>query len=194
MGKILFCDNSLYDLLNFRGDVIENYLLDGYEIVLVAPQTSMLTNKPTGLKYIPVQLNRSGMNPFHDLKYMWNLIKIYRKEHPDYIFHYTIKPNIYGSLAAKLCGIPSTAMIAGLGYVFDNKGIGCAVARKLYRFALKFSHKVMVLNSYNRDLVIEKKIATPEQVILLPGGEGINLDRFREQRYENFSDDSTAFI
>lgn len=179
MGKILFCDNSLYDLLNFRGDIIENYLLDGYEIVLVAPQTSMLTNKPTGLKYIPVQLNRSGMNPFYDLKYLWNLIKIYREEHPDYIFHYTIKPNIYGSLAAKLCGIPSTAMIAGLGYVFDHKGIGCAVARKLYRFALKFSQKVMVLNSYNRDLVIKKKIATPEQVILLPGGEGINLDRFK---------------
>lgn len=179
MRKILFCDNSLHDLLNFRGDVIESYLSDGYEVVLVAPQTSLLTNKQIGIKYIPIQLSRSGMNPFLELKYTWNLIKIYREERPDYIFHYTIKPNIYGTLAAKLCGIPSTAMIAGLGYVFDHKGFGCAIARCLYRFSLQFAQKVLVLNSYNRDLVIEKRIAKPDQVILLPGGEGINLEKFK---------------
>lgn len=111
---------------------------------------------------------------------MWNLFRIYKKEKPDYIFHYTIKPNIYGSLAARLCGIPSTAMIAGLGYVFNNKGIGNAIARWLYRFAMKFPQYILVLNWYNRDVVIEKRIAKPNQVLLLEGGEGINLAYFQE--------------
>lgn len=179
MKKILFCDNSLRDLLNFRGDVIENYFADGFEIVLVAPQTEEMLNNRNNIRYIPIVLNRSGMNPLNELKYLWTLMKIYQRERPDYIFHYTIKPNIYGTLAAKLCGIPSTAMIAGLGYVFDHKGFGCAIARCLYRFSLQFAQKVLVLNSYNRDLVIEKRIAKPEQVILLPGGEGINLEKFK---------------
>ncbi|MBM6736208.1 hypothetical protein H7U35_13460 [Mediterranea massiliensis] len=179
MSKILFCDNNLYDLLNFRGDVIENYVTNGYKVVLVAPKTMELPDNWKGIKYIPVKLNRSAMNPLSELKYLCRLIKIYYKERPDYIFHYTIKPNIYGTLAAKFCGIPSTAMIAGLGYVFDHKGIGCFIARGLYRFALRFSQKVLVLNSYNRDLVLEKRIAAPEQVILLPGGEGINLEKYK---------------
>lgn len=179
MKKILFCDNSLCDLLNFRVDVINSYAFDGYEIVLVAPSTTDFQNGIANIRYIPIYFNRSGMNPLSELKYMWNLIKIYRTERPDYIFHYTIKPNIYGTLAAKLCGIPSSAMIAGLGYVFDHKGLGTAIARFLYRFALKFSHKVLVLNTYNRDILIKKHIAKPNQIILLPGGEGINLEKFK---------------
>ena len=82
-------------------------------------------------------------------------------------------------MAARLCRIPSTAMIAGLGYVFNNSGVGNAIARALYRFAMRFSEHVLVLNAYNRDVVLEKGIASLRQLILLPGGEGINLDRFR---------------
>ena len=179
MAKILFCDNNLHDLSNFRGDVINYYVENGYEVVLVAPQTIKFLHNSANLLYIPIDLNRSGMNPLHELRYMWRLVEIYHKEKPDYIFHYTIKPNIYGTLAAKLCGIPSTAMVAGLGYVFDHNGIGSIIARGLYKFALKYSQKVLVLNNYNRELIIKKRIATPNQIILLPGGEGINLEKFK---------------
>lgn len=177
-GKILFCDNSLRDLINFRGDVINNYAADGYDVVLVAPLNCEYKPPYPNIRYIPVELNRSGMNPLKELLYMRMLYRIYCKERPDYIFHYTIKPNIYGSLAARLCGIPSTAMIAGLGYVFNNSGIGNTVARWLYRFAMKFPQHIFVLNRYNRDVVIEKRIAKPNQIILLEGGEGINLLTF----------------
>ena len=118
MKKILFCDNSLRDLLNFRGDVINSYATEGCDVILVAPKTCEYEGAKN-IQYIPVEMNRSGMNPFKELVYMWNLFRIYKQEKPDYIFHYTIKPNIYGSLAARLCGIPSTAMVAGLGYVFN---------------------------------------------------------------------------
>ena len=177
--KILFCDNSLRDLLNFRGDVINSYAADGFEVVLVAPETCEFRSDYPHVRYVPVELSRSGMNPLKELSYMRTLWGIYRRERPDYIFHYTIKPNIYGTLAARLCRIPSTAMIAGLGYVFNNSGLGNAIARALYRFAMRYSEHVLVLNAYNRDVVLEKGIASLRQLILLPGGEGINLDRFR---------------
>lgn len=176
--KILFCDNSLRDLLNFRGDVINSYADEGCDVILVAPKTCEYGGAKN-IRYIPVEMNRSGMNPFKELVYMWSLFRIYQKERPDYIFHYTIKPNIYGSLAARLCGIPSTAMVAGLGYVFNNKGIGNVVARRLFRFALRFPQHIFVLNAFNKALMLEKRIARPEQIIFLEGGEGINLSYYQ---------------
>ena len=177
--KILFSDNSLRDLINFRGDVINDYAVNGFEVVLVAPKTCDFTSQSTNVKYIPVDFKRSGMNPFADLRYMRSLWRIYHRERPDYIFHYTIKPNIYGSIAAKICGIPSTAMIAGLGYVFNKSGIGNLIARCLYRFAMRFPEHIFVLNTSNRDLVLDKHIATSRQLILLSGGEGINLNKYQ---------------
>lgn len=177
--KILFCDNSLQELINFRGDVINSYAADGFDVILVAPLNSDYKPLYPNIRYIPIELNRSGMNPLKELTYMKTLYTIYRKEQPNYIFHYTIKPNIYGSLAARLCNIPSTAMIAGLGYVFNNKGLGNFIARQLYRFAMCFPEHVFVLNKYNYDIILEKRIATRKQLILLSGGEGINLDKFQ---------------
>lgn len=180
MKKILFCDNSFRDLINFRGDVIYSYAADGYEVVLVAPHNADFQFPYSNVRYIPIEMHRSGMNPLKEWVYMNRLMKIFRVEKPDYVFTYTIKPNIYGSIAAALCRIPSTAMIAGLGYVFDNNGIGSRIARILYRYALQFPEHVLVLNSYNRDLVIEKRMARQEQVILLPGGEGLDLNKFKD--------------
>jgi len=176
--KIIFSDNSLRELINFREDVILDYANSGNQVVLIAPINRDYSPENQNIKIIPIEINRSGMNPFSDLKYLTQLLKIYRKEKPDYIFHYTIKPNIYGSIAAKIAGIPSTAMIAGLGYVFTNKGIGSRIARMLYRFAMRFPEKVLVLNDYNREVLISRKIVAPEKIILLKGGEGVNLSKF----------------
>jgi hypothetical protein len=176
--KILFCDNSLRELINFRSEVIHSYANQGDEVVLLAPRNSDYTPDSPRIKYVEVKLNRSGMNPVADFGYFVTLWKLYRREKPDYIFHYTIKPNIYGSIAAWLCGIPSTAMIAGLGYVFSTHGLRASVGRAMYRFAMRFPQHVFVLNEYNREMVVEKKICKAEKVILLKGGEGVNLELF----------------
>lgn len=177
MIKVLFSDNSLRELMNFRGDVIRDYVENGNMAVLVAPvnRNYAISN---GIKIIPVDISRSGMNPIVDIMYFMKLLKIYRTEKPDYIFHYTIKPNIYGSVAAAMLGIPSTAMIAGLGYVFTGNGPGSRLARLMYRFAMRFPEKIFVLNEYNRDLIIQKKIALHEKIVLLKGGEGVDLKKF----------------
>lgn len=177
--KIAFCDNSLRELLNFRGDIINHYAEKGDEVLIIAPRNIELDFGTPRIKHIPVKMDRAGMNPFNEIKYFLALRKIYKKEKPDYIFHYTIKPNIYGTLAARLLKIPSTAMIAGLGYVFGSKGIKAKVGRLLYKFALKFPEHVLVLNRYNKEVLEEKGWVSDRQMILLDGGEGVNLEKFK---------------
>lgn len=177
-SKIIFCDNSLRELINFRGEIINDYARNGHKVILIAPINSDYSLKEPNIRIIPIEINRSGMNPFSDLKYFLKLLAIYRREKPDYIFHYTIKPNIYGSIAAKISKTPSTAMIAGLGYVFTDNSLGSKIARFLYRFSMRFPEKVLILNKYNREVLIEKKIASDEKIILLKGGEGVDLTKF----------------
>lgn len=181
--NILFCDNSLKELLNFRGDVINHFASLNHNIVLVSPENYQDQDNKyqflDNVKFIPVDIDANGTNPINDLKYFIRLLKIYKKEKPDYIFHYTIKPNIYGTLGAKLLGIKSSAMIAGLGSCFSNNSLGNKLARKLYKRALKYSDKVLVLNESNRDFLTQNGFVDPNKIILLSGGEGVNLDKFK---------------
>lgn len=181
--KVLFSDNTLWGLLNFRRGVIQRMLDRGFEVVLVAPTDGMcdLTNVPNGAKYLPIELSRTGTNPLADWGYYKALKRIYKAERPDYIFHYTIKPNIYGTLAAKSLGIRSSAMVAGLGHVYTQGGIGNAIARSLYKRSMRYPEKVMVLNKANYDTLLERKVVMRDQLLWLEGGEGIDLSAFTPQ-------------
>lgn len=181
--KILFCDNSLQEALNFRGKIMAYYISMGYEVILVAPKNRDNIPASLRIKYIPIELHRSSMNPFKDWKYYCSLQKIYKSEQPDYIWHYTIKPNIYGTLAARKCGIHSSAMIAGLGYIFTKKGGISYLVRKLYQYALSFSDYVLVLNAYNYHY-LAKEIVHPQKLIHLKGGEGVELKHFQVHQHD----------
>lgn len=137
------------------------------------------------IKYLPIALHRTNTNPINEVRYFLNILMIYLKEKPNYIFHYSIKPNIYGTLAAKLCRIPSTAAITGLGYMFADNGIGAMFARILYKFAMLFSEHVMVLNKSNSQYLQDLGIVPSSKIILLSGGEGVDLMRFRPSGKEN---------
>ena len=177
--KLLFCDNSLKELVNFRGDVIENFLDKGYEIVLVAPDNQGDFRFRDRVKLYTPAVSRSGMNPIKDMRYLITLLKIYNRERPNIVFHYTIKPNIYGSLACRLNSIKSVAMITGLGYAFNHNDIRSRVARALYRFAMRFPERIMVLNESNQQVLVDSHIILPHKTVLLKGGEGRNLDHYK---------------
>lgn len=178
--KILFSDNTLWGLLNFRGGVIRYFADQGHRIVLVAPRDKLcdLSSLPQRVSYIPVSLSRTGTNPLVDLKYYRSLRKIYKTEQPDYIFHYTIKPNIYGTLAAHALRIRSSCVIAGLGHVYSAPGIGNTIARSLYKYAMQFPEQVMVLNQDNYNLLQNRHVVSPDKLLRLPGGEGVDTSRF----------------
>lgn len=178
---ILFCDNTLWGLVNFRGNVIKHFLAKGFNVVLVAPEkddSQMRTSVPSGIKYVPIEMGRTTTNPFSDIKYFASLLRIYHKERPDYIFNYTIKPNIYGSIAASLLNIRSCATMAGMGYIFLNDNIPAMIGRLLYRFGLRFPNHLFVLNEGNLEKILQQKLCSPKKIILLNGGEGVDLEKF----------------
>lgn len=193
--KLLFCDNTIWGLCNFREPVFRHFHERGHEIVLVAPAdegTQIKTRVPAYARHIPVHLARTGRNPLSDIGYMRQLYSIYRRERPDYIFHYTIKPNIYGTLAARLCGIPSTAMVAGLGYMFQKRNVTGRLALGLYRFGLHYARHVFVLNQGNRDTLLKHHIASEDKLVLLKGGEGIDTSIIKEGNTHR--GDKTTFL
>lgn len=187
--KVLFCDNSLRNFINFRGDVMQSFLQKGHEVVLIVPQ--MAGNEsvalPKGIRLYELQFNPNSINPIADIKFLISLWKIYRKERPNIAFHYTIKPNIYGTVAAKLARIKAVAMVAGLGYMFTDNSLKKRIGRGLYKMALRLANKVFVLNEANKKILLEQRFVTPKRVHLMKSGEGVNLQKFpyREKDFTN---------
>ena len=193
--KILFNNNNLFGLAVFRIDIINHFLSEGHEVILVSPKGNDEDMKkiPQQAKFIPINVNRTSTGIAENINYLRQLNKVLKTEKPDYMFNFTIKPNVYGSIAAKLQGIPSSCMIAGLGYAFAHNDFKSKVARALYRISMKYTQHIMVLNENNYKTVVEKKISSKKKIIWLRGGEGVNLDNY--PFYDNAADDmSFVFI
>lgn len=192
--KILFVANYMWDIYIFRGGLLKALVADGHEVVAAAPDNGRIDMEKAipGLKAVSITLNKRGINPVEDMKLTYDLYKLYKKENPDIIFHYTIKPNIYGTMAARMANKKSVAILTGLGYSFVKGGLISKVAIALYRFSLKFSKEIWVLNSDDKETLIENKIGNREKVFILPG-EGTDCERFRPLPMER-KDDRTIFL
>ncbi|MGL4566998.1 MAG: glycosyltransferase family 4 protein [Fusobacteriaceae bacterium] len=177
--KILFVANKLWDVFIFRGGIIKSLVEDGHKIKIVAPDDGRVdTGEILGAESIDIQVDKRGVNPLRDMLLFFQLLKIYRKERPELIYHYTIKLNIYGTLAARILGIKSIAVLTGLGYSFVQEGLVSKIAKALYKFSLKGAQEVWVLNSDDRDYLLREGIAPKEKLFILPG-EGVNTEKYK---------------
>jgi len=104
-------------------------------------------------------------------------LRFFAQERPDVYLGYTVKPNVYGSLAAHMLGIPVINNIAGVGVVFGKSGILVKIVRILYRLALGRSVKVFFQNNDDRQMFIADRLVRSEATDLLPGS-GVDLSRF----------------
>ncbi len=191
--KIIFVANKLWDIYIFRGRVIKKLVEDGHEIIVIAPDDGRIDmKKELGVKVIDIAVDKRGINPIKDLKLMITLLKIYRKENPDLIFHYTIKLNIFGTLAAKILNKKNIAILTGLGYSFVNKGLISTLVKILYKFSLMFPSEVWVLNNDDKLLLIEEKIVGKNKVFILPS-EGVDIKKYRPIISER-DDDKIIFL
>lgn len=179
----------------FRSDVIRSFECEGWRIVVVVPKStatdSRLKTVPKTWKLYTVDMAPNSTNLLGDIRYTAQLFKIYRKERPKVIFHFTIKPNIYGSIAARLARIPSVALVAGLGVMFDGNEFVKKCARALYKLGLRLSSHVFLLNSSDTDFLMSKGYVRSNHMTLLPGGEGINPLTYP---YAPMEFDTTRFI
>lgn len=177
--KIAFVGNSLQTMCNFRLGVMAELAHLGHEVVVIAPKDSDITAlKQNQIRLIPVDIDCKGMNPFVDLQLVTTLKKIYKEEQFDFIFHYTIKPTIYGGWAARLARTPQISVITGLGYTFIRKGWINRVAKCLYRFSLRGAKEVWFLNQDDKTLFVEENIVAQFKTRLI-NGEGVNLEKYK---------------
>lgn len=193
--KILFCDNNLKSLLNFREEIIKYFISQGHEIYLVFPKLNsdcqLYANILQECACYPVDMQPSGMNIIKDIKYISQLFNIYIKIRPDIVFHYSIKPNIYGSVVSKLIGIKSIAMVAGLGYMFTGNSLGKKLGRLLYKIGLRAANYVITLNASNYETLLIGNYIRQEKSIIFTGGEGVNLSKYP---YEENLFNETRFL
>ena len=177
--KILFVNNNLNGLIHFRMDVMLHLRNQGHDIVAVLPSSKENRQDLNGVRVVYVPFRPTSTNILHDIFFFFSLLKVFLKEKPDYAFLYTIKPNIYGTFAAHLCGVSSSMMMAGLGYAFANDNLSSRIARKLYRIALRKTDHLLLLNEKDEKTVMGLDLCNPQKIVLLRGGEGVNIQRFQ---------------
>ena len=182
MKKILILANNDIGLYNFRKELLERLLKENYKVYISLPMGERVKEmEQMGCHYIKTEINRHGMNPFQDLKLLLFYKKIMKECKPDYVLGYTIKPNIYGSIAARSQKIPCIANITGLGSAVENESIVQKLLIMLYKFAFKDIKKVFFQNTANMQFFEEKKIALGKYG-LLPGS-GVNLEKYKMLEY-----------
>lgn len=170
--KIALVANSTWNIYNFRLNVIDKLLAEGHDVVVIAPIDEYVEYKE---KYPKVQhvnlrtLDRDSTNPLKDMILVAELIRKYKKIKPDLILHYTNKPNIFGGIAAKIAGVPSIAMVTGLGYAFIHKGWIRDVTTRLYRFVAGFHKKFIFENIEDRELFDQLGITSKDQGVSIKG-------------------------
>jgi glycosyltransferase involved in cell wall biosynthesis len=143
---------------------------DGFE-----PKISAL-----GVTFTHLPIQKKGMNPLADLKLFYRLWHWYRSERPDIVHHFTIKPVVYGSLAARLAGIPKIVnTVTGLGYVFtgNNATVSRMVVRQMFRAGIKCADFTFFQNLDDRQYLMGES-SRWRKTDILPGS-GVDCERFK---------------
>jgi glycosyltransferase involved in cell wall biosynthesis len=185
MFSICFVSNSTWSMYNFRMDIIRHFISKGCRVtVMAAADEYAALLQEEGCVFVPLHFNNRTENPFTDYALYRHLKAMYKLHRPDIVFHYVIKPNIYGSLAAAALGIPSVAVITGLGYAFSRRNWLSALIKRLYTYALRKTGEVWFLNNEDAKYFIEQHIV-PVQKTRVLHGEGINTDWFLPQTVQS---------
>jgi len=180
--KIIISANVIFTIANFRKELIKFLLVKNYEVVCVASKDELSNNaedvlSQMGVKFVEIKVSRKGLNPIEDLTYLIDLIKIYKNEKPKAVMHFTIKPNIYGTLACRFLNIPSINTINGLGSGIIKENFLSKVLKVLYKTSLRFSYKTFFQNNDDKDFFINNKLISSKKTDIVPGS-GVDTNSF----------------
>ena len=170
--QIIIVANTTWNIYNFRLNIIRKLINEGHEVIVMAPVDKFIfyTESLPQVQHIPIlHLHRDSVNPLQDLRLLFELIGLYRKYKPDLVLHYTVKPNIFGGFAARLLGIPSVAVVTGLGYSLIHEGWINVVTRLLYKFSLPHHRKVIFENSDDKKLFEEARLVSSTRTMAIKG-------------------------
>ncbi len=182
--RILIVAGFGFSLVQFRGDLIKSWLAMGHEVTAVAPDNEVREElQDMGVDYLNANLARDSINPVLDFLYVISLIRLLKVIKPDLVLLYTVKPVIYGSIAAlfyRRCNVFS--MITGLGKVYNRnsfKGLFIkSIVSVLYRIGLKRNKHVFFQNQDDSYYFVANKLVDRSKIIMI-NGSGVNLDFYK---------------
>lgn len=180
-------------LVIFRGPLLAALSRAGHQILACAPASESTVPQKLhemGVMYQSIELSRTSVNPLDDVKTLLSLYGIFRRFKPDIVLAYTIKPVVYGSLAARLAGVPRFfSIITGLGFTFvepehtTNEQLKRRILNKLvkllYSLALSWNERVFFQNPDDRAHFVQSELIPKEKTVLI-NGSGVDLDYFAE--------------
>lgn len=192
--KVMIVLNTAWNLVNFRAGLIRALVTQGYEVVAVAPNDEYAARlAKLGCRFVALPMDNKGKHLGRDLWLFFRFIRLLRQERPDVLLAYTVKPNVYGSLAAHVLGIPVVNNIAGLGTVFIRDNWLTRLVRILYKLALSRSRHVFFQNNEDMRLFVDNRLVSPHKVSRLPGS-GVDLDAFRYTPLHTSKDAPLCFL
>jgi glycosyltransferase involved in cell wall biosynthesis len=184
--KIVIVSNYAPSLVNFRYQLLQAFVSKGHEVIAIAPKAdaavvTKLEAISVAFEALPIQ--SAELNPLNDWKSYRALSERFKALQPDMVFAYTIKPVIYGSIAAHRQGVKHIySMITGLGSGFIGESLKYRLIKKvitrLYRIALKKNEKVFFQNADDLGLFVENKMVKMAQTTLV-NGSGVDLDYYQ---------------
>lgn len=181
--KILMIAPLSKSLVNFRGDLMRDIKKNGYDVVAVIPDNvNEDFFKENGIKVCLTNLDKNSFSVLNTIKYYYDLKKIIKEEKPNKVFSYTVKPVIFGSLAAYKAGVEEIySLICGLGMLFCSTSLKIKAIRfvvgRLYKHTLKYNKKVMFQNADDIDEFVKLGYVKKTQCELI-NGSGVNMKRF----------------
>ncbi|MBW8245109.1 glycosyltransferase family 4 protein [Muricauda oceani] len=183
--NVLIIASLANSLPHFRGDFISELVRQGYTVYAAAPDISEKVSKhlsELGATYIPFDLDRTGLNPMKDFKSILQIKNLIKDNNIDLVFPYTIKPVVYGSIAASMTNTPTISLITGLGFTFSGASRKAKflqkISKALYRYSLRKNKLVIFQNKDDRQLFLDNKIISKNQKTDIVNGSGVNLERY----------------
>lgn len=176
--------NNDDDIYCFRKELIERLIDEDFEILISCPFGPKFDlMKDISFQYDNVFIDRRGTNVIKDTKLFLHYIKLFYEKKPDIVMTYTAKPNVYASMAARICKIPYINNVTGIGSVVNMSGMKKRFVLGLFKCAYRNAECIMFQNETNMKLAIDMHMVR-NRYRLIPGS-GVNTDRFCLQDYPN---------
>lgn len=182
--RLLFVVNTTEFFISHRLPIALAALRDGYEVHIATGTAERAEELYLhGLTHHLIPISRSQVQPLQECRSMAAIWRLMKYLNPDIVHLVTIKPVLYGGIAARLANKPSVVTaISGLGTVFSDNGIRNRFIRfivtHLYRFALNHKRlKVIFQNKYDQKLLADACRLTDDQMTLIPGS-GVSLEDY----------------
>lgn len=192
--KILILANNSGGLHDFRGDII-TALLKKHKVIASTPFDDKVPElKELGCQLIETPVDRRGMNPIRDIKLIYFYFNLIKRENPDLVLTYTVKPTIYGGMVCRMTKTKYISNITGLGTAVENPGMLRSVILGLYKIALKKVEFIFFQNRNNFDFFVEHRLFNARSRII--PGSGVNLNKHCYEEYPKTepNEDKLLFI